>query len=181
MLTPEVPETDPMKIALIPPIDITPEAAVVAYPKPIHTQSLPLNRYPQGAHKSRCRGLIEILKYLNPITVLYCTDMDFYPAYNAFMSSNPNCKLRVKEGYVKSTNVPGTGKKGHIRSIAMTARNVEESKERSEHRAEQRQNHADTGGAVTAQRDRVPPGQAPDLELKMQGIESTYRHVVQMV
>ena len=73
--TPDVPETDPMKIALIPPIDITPEAAVVAYPKPIHTQSLPLNRYPQGAHKSRCRGLIEMLKYLNPNTVLYCTDM----------------------------------------------------------------------------------------------------------
>ena len=58
----DVPETDPMKIALIPPIDITPEAAVVAYPKPIHTQSLPLNRYPQGAHKSTCRGLIEMLK-----------------------------------------------------------------------------------------------------------------------
>ena len=70
VLTPEVQETDPMKIALIPPIDITPEAAVVAYPKPIHTQSLPLNRYPQGAHKSRCHGLIEMLKYLN--LTLHC-------------------------------------------------------------------------------------------------------------
>ena len=108
---PDAPETDPMKIALIPPIDITPEAAIVAYPKPIHTQSLPLNRYPQGAHKSMCQGLIEMLKYTNRNTVLYCTDMDFYPAYNAFMSSNPKCKLRVKEGYVKSTNVSGTGKK----------------------------------------------------------------------
>jgi hypothetical protein len=68
--TPDVPETDPMKIALIPPIDITPEAAVVAYPKPIHTQSLPLNRYPQGAHKPRCHGLIEMLKYLN--LTLHC-------------------------------------------------------------------------------------------------------------
>ena len=99
--------------------------------------------------------------------------MDFYPAYNAFMSSNPNCKLRVKEGYVKSANVPGTGKKGYISSTAMTAHNVEECKERSDHRAEQRQNHADTGGAASAQRDRVPPGHAPDPELKMQGIEST--------
>ena len=53
-LTPEEPETDPMKIALIPAMDITPEAAVVTYPKPIHVQSLPLNRCPQGAHKSRC-------------------------------------------------------------------------------------------------------------------------------
>ena len=91
VLTPEVPETDPMKIALIPPTDTTPEAAVVAYPKPIHTQSLPLNRYPPGAHKSRWHGLIGMLKYLNPITVLYCTDMGFYPAYTAFMSKNPNC------------------------------------------------------------------------------------------
>ena len=54
----DVPETDPMKIALIPPIDITPEAAIVAYPKPIHTQSNPLNRYPQGAYKSMCQGLM---------------------------------------------------------------------------------------------------------------------------
>ena len=54
----DAPETDPMKIALIPPIDITPEAAIVAYPKPIHTQSLPLNRYPQGAYKSMCQGLM---------------------------------------------------------------------------------------------------------------------------
>ena len=49
-LAPEVPETDPMNIALIPPTDITPEASVVAYPKPIHTQSHPLNRYPQGSY-----------------------------------------------------------------------------------------------------------------------------------
>ena len=55
---PDPPETDPMKIALIPPIDITPEAAIVAYPKPIHTQSHPLNRYPQGAYKSMCQGLM---------------------------------------------------------------------------------------------------------------------------
>ena len=54
LLAPEVPEeTDPMNIALIPPTDITPEAAVVAYPnKPIHTQSHPLNRHPQGALQS---------------------------------------------------------------------------------------------------------------------------------
>ena len=45
-------ETDPMKIPLIPSTDITPEAAVVAYPKPIHTQAYPLNRYPQGALQS---------------------------------------------------------------------------------------------------------------------------------
>ena len=63
------------------------------------------------------------------------------------MSSNPNCKLRAKEGYIKSSNVPGTGKKGYIRSIAMTARNIEESKQRSDHRAEQRQQHPGTGGA----------------------------------
>ena len=37
-----------MKIALIPPTDITPEAAVVSYPKPIHTNANPLNRAPQG-------------------------------------------------------------------------------------------------------------------------------------
>ena len=103
-----------------------------------------------------------MLKYLNPNTALYCKDMGFYPAYSAFMSSNPNCKLRIKEGYVKSTNVPGTGKKGYIRTIAMTARNIEESKERSDHRAEQRQEHANTGGRATAQRDRIPPGPAPD-------------------
>ena len=78
LLTPEVRETDLMKIDLIPPTDITPEAAVVAYPKPIHTQSLPLDRYPQGAQQSRCHGLIGMLKYLNPNAVLYCTDMDFY-------------------------------------------------------------------------------------------------------
>ena len=61
--------------------------------------------------------------------------MDFYPAYNAFMSTNPKCKLRVKEGYVKSNNVSGTGKKGYIRSVAMTARNVQECRERGDHRA----------------------------------------------
>ena len=52
VLAPAIPETDPMKIALIPPTDITPEASVVAYPKPIHTQKYPLNRYPQGALQS---------------------------------------------------------------------------------------------------------------------------------
>jgi len=32
--------------------------------------------------------------------------------YNAFMSDNPNCKLRQREGYIKSTDVAGTrGKK----------------------------------------------------------------------
>ena len=77
VLAPEVPaETDPINIALIPPTDITPEAALVAYPKPIHTQSHPLNRYPQGALQSRCHGLIWMLKYFDPNTVLYCTDMD---------------------------------------------------------------------------------------------------------
>ena len=40
-------------------------------------------------------------------------------------------------------------------------------------RSNQRQSHADNGGAARAQRDRVPPGHAPDPELKMQGIEST--------
>jgi hypothetical protein len=49
-VVPPVPlaETDPMKMPLIPPADITPEAAIVAYPKPIHAQSFPLNRYPLG-------------------------------------------------------------------------------------------------------------------------------------
>ena len=47
---PGLAETDPMKTALIPPSDITPEAAIVAYPKPIHTQSNPLNRYPSGSY-----------------------------------------------------------------------------------------------------------------------------------
>ena len=58
VLAPEVAQTDPMNTALIPPTDITPEAAVVAYPNPIHTQSHPLNRYPQGAYKSMCQGLM---------------------------------------------------------------------------------------------------------------------------
>ena len=56
-LAPAIPETDPMKIALIPPTDITPEAAVVAYPKPIHTQTYPLNRYLQGALQSNVSRL----------------------------------------------------------------------------------------------------------------------------
>ena len=91
--------------------------------------------------------------------------------YNAFMSTNPNCKLRQKEGYVKSTNVAGTGRKGYIRSVAMTARNVEECRERSDHRAEQRQEHATSGGRTTAQSNRIPPGPAPDPDLKMDGID----------
>ena len=91
--------------------------------------------------------------------------------YNAFMSTNPKCKLRQKEGYVKSTNVGGTGRKGYIRSVAMTARNVEECRERSDHRAEQRQEHATSGGRTTAQSNRIPPGPAPDPELKMDGID----------
>ena len=49
------------------------------------------------------------------------------------------------------------------------AKNVASS---DDHRAEQRQEHADTGGRATAQRDRIPPGPAPDPELKMQGIDS---------
>ena len=85
--------------------------------------------------------------------------------YNAFMSNNPNCKLRQKEGHIKLTDVAGTGKKIDIRSIAMAARNVEECKERSDHRAEQREEHADIGGRATAQRNRIPPGPAPDPEL----------------
>ena len=55
VLAPPAPETDPMKIALIPPTDITPEAAVVSYPKPIHTNANPLNRAPQGALQPRSR------------------------------------------------------------------------------------------------------------------------------
>ena len=60
VLAPAIPpraETDPMKIPLIPPTDITPEAAVVAYPKPIHTQAFPLDRYPQGALQSNVQRL----------------------------------------------------------------------------------------------------------------------------
>ena len=69
-------------------------------------------------------------------------------------------------------NVAGTGKKGYIRSIGMAARNVEECKQRGEHRAEQRQQHAVGGGTFTAQRDRSTPGPAPDPELKMDGIDA---------
>jgi hypothetical protein len=39
---------DPMKLPLNPLADITPEAAVVQFPKPIHMQQFPLNRYPKG-------------------------------------------------------------------------------------------------------------------------------------
>ena len=76
--------------------------------------------------------------------------MDFYPMYNAFMSTNPKCKLRQKEGYVKSTNVGGTGRKGYIRSVAMTARNVEECRERSDHT---RRNSGNIGPGVLEQID----------------------------
>ena len=70
-----------------------------------------------------------MLEYLNPNTALYCTDMDPYlPCLQRFHVEQP--KLQVA---TKGRNVPGTGKKGYIRSIAMAARNnVEESKERSE-------------------------------------------------
>ena len=79
-LAPAIPETNPMKkIALIPPTDITPEAAVVSYPKPIHTQTYPLVRYPQGALQPRCHVYISVLKYFNSNTVPYCTEMDFFP------------------------------------------------------------------------------------------------------
>ena len=89
------------------------------------------------------------------------------------MSGNPNARLRVKEGYIKSMNVAQTGKRGYIRSIAMTARNVEKCKQRGEHRAEQRQEqYANAGGTFTAQRDRGPPAAAPDPELKMDGIDA---------
>ena len=80
-LAPAIPETNPMKkIALIPPTDITPEAAVVPYPKPIHTQTYPLVPYPQGALQSRCHVCISVLKYVNSNTVpYYCTETDFFP------------------------------------------------------------------------------------------------------
>ena len=50
VVVPPVPlaETESMKMPLIPPAGITPEAAIIAYPKPIHTQEFPLNRYPLG-------------------------------------------------------------------------------------------------------------------------------------
>ena len=74
-LAPAIPraETDPMKIPLIPPTDITPEAAVVAYPKLIHTQAFPLNRYPQGALQSNVPRLyIDVeISQLYHRTILY--------------------------------------------------------------------------------------------------------------
>ena len=54
-----------------------------------------------------------MLKYSNSNTALYCTEMDFFPMYNAFMSDNPNCKLRQNEGYIKSKDVAGAGKRLH--------------------------------------------------------------------
>ena len=64
VLAPAIPraETDPMKIPLIPPTDITPEAAVVAYPKPIHTQAFPMNCYPQGVRYNQMYDDVEIFE-----------------------------------------------------------------------------------------------------------------------
>ena len=54
----------------------------------------------------------------------------------------------------------------------MAARNIEECKQRGEHRAEQHQHHAGAGGTFTAQRDRGPPAPAPDPELKKDGSDA---------
>ena len=113
-----------------------------------------------------------ILNHLRSNTVPYCTEMDFFCQYNSFMSDNPKRKLREKEGYIKSLNIAQTGKCGYIRSVGMTARNVEECKQRARHRAEQRQEHAVTGGAFRAQRASGPSASAPDPELEMDGIDA---------
>ena len=91
-----------------------------------------------------------MLNHLRSKTVRYYTAMGFFCQYNSFMSDNPKRKLRDKEGYIKSCNIAQTGKRGYIRSVGMTAQNAEECEQRAEHRAEQRQEHANTGSAFTA-------------------------------
>ena len=54
---------DPMTLPLIPPYDITPEAAVVQFPKPIHTQQFPLDRYPKGDYA--CPAIMIAFTLLN--------------------------------------------------------------------------------------------------------------------
>ena len=55
---------DEMRVPLVPALDITPEEAVVLYPKPIHTQDLPHNRPPSGIYdNSRLRYLYRLSPY----------------------------------------------------------------------------------------------------------------------
>ena len=96
----------------------------------------------------------------------------FYPQYNAFLPGRLDRTLRCKEGYIKPGDVAQTGKPGYIRSVGMAARNIEECREHGQHRAEQRQEHAASGIAFTAQRASGPARSAPDPELKMDGIDA---------
>jgi hypothetical protein len=95
--------------------------------------------------------------------------MEFVCEYNSWVSNRSNRSLRGKIGYVKSKNVGGTGKPGYVRSVAMAAKNSDEIRTRGEHHAEQRQEHANNGGAQTAQRANGPSRTAPDPEPKMDG------------
>ena len=61
------------------------------------------------------------------------TDMEFVCQYNAWISERAKRSLREKHGYIKRRNIAGTGKPGYVRSIAMTAKNVEEIRQRGEH------------------------------------------------
>ena len=96
--------------------------------------------------------------------------MEFVCQFNAWVSNRNNRSLREKTGYIKSKDVAGPGKPGYIRSIAMAAKNVQKIRERGEHRAQQRTEHANTGGPAVAARDR-PARAQPDEHLRMEGID----------
>ena len=78
--------------------------------------------------------------------------MEFACEYNAFISNRNNRSLHEKMGYIKPKEVANTGKPGYVSSVAMTAKNIDEMRARGEHRAEQRQEHSNTGG----HKDRAP-------------------------